>query len=278
MLDTSLSLKGLDVFLDERAIKVGDSIPQKLYEGLSLSDYVIYVISKSSIESTWVQEELSVAKMRQLSGNGCHVLPILIEDIELPSNMIHIKYCDMIKWEDEQIFRQGVRALFEAMSVEVLYPKSFEIALILKNITYFNAIARDLLIFSGFADGAIDGDYHSPNHDNDWDGMGGAIYKYMDSSDDPMIYLPQFNSFLRQQCLEPRSEEINSIISMVSKVMGLMEEKSRHSYKNYERGNQLKDASYRLGDAIHILVNQSIGALSSSYFDRENLNHKALET
>src|SRR5947208_1191173 len=78
----SLAFYGIPVFLDERSIKVGDSIPGKIYAALERCSHVIYVLSVNSINSKWVNEELSVAKMKQLNSKDCNILPIAIDDMD----------------------------------------------------------------------------------------------------------------------------------------------------------------------------------------------------
>ena len=60
----------LDVWFDEQEIKVGDSIVAKVSGGLKDSDYLVVVLSKASVASRWVQEELNAALMDQISGKG----------------------------------------------------------------------------------------------------------------------------------------------------------------------------------------------------------------
>jgi hypothetical protein len=65
-----LSSKASAIWLDERELKVGDSIIQGISEGLKDTDYVVVVLSKSSIKSNWVQAELNSALMHQISDKG----------------------------------------------------------------------------------------------------------------------------------------------------------------------------------------------------------------
>ena len=58
-----LTAFGVKTFYDDKDIGIGDDIPGKIYEGIENSDFIMYFISKNSINSKWVQEELSIAKM-----------------------------------------------------------------------------------------------------------------------------------------------------------------------------------------------------------------------
>jgi hypothetical protein len=78
-----LKKRPLNIWLDETELKVGDSIVSKISEGLTETDYLVVVLSKASVSSQWVQEELNAALASQLAGKGV-VLPVLIEDCDVP--------------------------------------------------------------------------------------------------------------------------------------------------------------------------------------------------
>jgi len=77
----SLDLRrlGFTVWYDDWGIAIGDSIVEKVFEGLNSSDTLIIVLSPNSIDSRWVREELNTAVMRRLSENDIRILPVLIE-------------------------------------------------------------------------------------------------------------------------------------------------------------------------------------------------------
>ena len=89
-----LEKHNLSVWFDDQEIKVGDSIVAKISEGLRDSDYLVVVLSKVSVTSSWVQEELNAALMNQISDKGGVVLPVLIEDCELPPLLRNRLYAD----------------------------------------------------------------------------------------------------------------------------------------------------------------------------------------
>jgi TIR domain len=89
-----LEKHNLSVWFDEQEIKVGDSIVAKISEGLRDSDYLVVVLSKASVTSSWVQEELNAALMNQISDKGSVVLPVLIEDCDLPPLLRSRLYAD----------------------------------------------------------------------------------------------------------------------------------------------------------------------------------------
>lgn len=123
----SLAFYGVPLFLDEREIKVGDNMPAKLYDALERATHVVYVLSKNSICSVWVKEELSVAKMRQLDKLGCRILPVLIDDTRPPSTVAHIKYADFRKWEAKESYLEALQELLNALEIKAHYATSAEL-------------------------------------------------------------------------------------------------------------------------------------------------------
>jgi len=74
-----LKSDGINVWIDDWEMNVGDSIVGKVNEGLSESDFLLAVISENSINSVWVQKELNSTLMRQLSKNDIITLPVLLD-------------------------------------------------------------------------------------------------------------------------------------------------------------------------------------------------------
>jgi TIR domain len=69
------------VWLDEAEIKIGESLIEKVHEALGKAKYVIAVISKNSVKSQWVKQELQTAMSMQITTGEVRVLPIVIEDV-----------------------------------------------------------------------------------------------------------------------------------------------------------------------------------------------------
>jgi hypothetical protein len=132
----SLSFYGIPIFFDEREIKVGDNIPEKIYDGLERATHVIYVLSKNSIQSEWVKEELSVAKMKQMDKKGCHILPVLIDDVSPPSSISHIKYADFKNWKLKESYIQSLKELLIPLDVKAHYSSSVELLFFQKHLNY----------------------------------------------------------------------------------------------------------------------------------------------
>jgi hypothetical protein len=69
---------GISVWYDEAEIKWGDSITQKVNEGLRISRFVIVVLSPSFAKKNWPQRELNTALNIEASTGEVKVLPLLV--------------------------------------------------------------------------------------------------------------------------------------------------------------------------------------------------------
>lgn len=108
-----LESRKLNVWFDERELKPGDSIVGGISEGLKDTDYLAIVLSKASIKSRWVNAELNAALMDQLSGKGTVVLPIMIEDCEVPPLLRDRLYADF-----RSDYNKGLQNLLRVLEQE----------------------------------------------------------------------------------------------------------------------------------------------------------------
>lgn len=88
---------GVSVWLDERKIGVGDSIPAAIQSGLDASDYLALWITPSALASKWVLEEWQTKFVKQIEQGRTLVYPLLAGDVVLPSFLSHRKYADFRK-------------------------------------------------------------------------------------------------------------------------------------------------------------------------------------
>jgi TIR domain-containing protein len=102
--------KGLDIWYDKREIRVGESIVERISEGLGKATHLLVVLSKSSASKPWVKKELSSSLMRQLSSNSIKVIPLLREDCTIPTLLSDIKYANF-----RQDFKHGLHEMLEGI-------------------------------------------------------------------------------------------------------------------------------------------------------------------
>lgn len=93
--DNTLRAFGIETFLDEKDIALGQDIVQRIYNEIERADYLAYFISNNSINSEWVNEELSVAKMQEKKQKGIFILPILIDKLtKIPTSISSKRFAD----------------------------------------------------------------------------------------------------------------------------------------------------------------------------------------
>ena len=91
-----LENNGYDCWLDEYELVAGDSL-NKIFSGIENCEYFCFLISKSSIKSVWCRKELDIAFIINLEGKGSKIIPILIENVEVPTNIKDLVYVDCRK-------------------------------------------------------------------------------------------------------------------------------------------------------------------------------------
>ena len=105
-----LKSDGFSVWYDDWDIRVGDSIVQRINEGISTSDFLIVVLSRNSVNSKWVQEELNAATIKNMNSKGAFVLPVLLEECEIPPLLTDKKYANFSA-DPEFAYRELVEAI-----------------------------------------------------------------------------------------------------------------------------------------------------------------------
>ena len=69
--------------------EIGDSLIKNICSYISSSSIILAIISKSSIQSTWVEMELEIAiNLNQYKRSKLKVIPVLLDDCEIPTYLI----------------------------------------------------------------------------------------------------------------------------------------------------------------------------------------------
>jgi len=102
---------GHSPWLDEWEIRVGESIPTKVGEGLDQADAVAVVLSQNALQSRWVEREWQAKYWRELSEDRIMVLPILHENCNIPTLLATKRYADF-----RDNYSLGLNQLLEALA------------------------------------------------------------------------------------------------------------------------------------------------------------------
>lgn len=110
---TRLRNRGVDAWLDKWEIGIGDSLVDKIFEeGLKEADAIIIVLSKVSINKPWVREELSSSVVAKIQ-NGTKLLPVLIDDCEVPVSLKHLVWEQIQDLQEyDESFEKIVSSIF----------------------------------------------------------------------------------------------------------------------------------------------------------------------
>ncbi|HTX77120.1 MAG TPA: toll/interleukin-1 receptor domain-containing protein, partial [Terracidiphilus sp.] len=109
-LAADLVAHGVKVWLDEQRLLVGDSVPEKIAQGLAESDLFLIVVSANSVESQWVKKELSSALVHEIERRKVTVLPIRIDDAKIPDSIHDKLYADF-----RGSYEDGFRKLLDSI-------------------------------------------------------------------------------------------------------------------------------------------------------------------
>src|ERR1700752_4053934 len=99
------------VWVDTWELNVGDSILNRVQEASQSSSALLIVLSKASVASEWCKKELNAGLMRELDEKKVIVLPVLVEDCEIPVFLREKLYADFRKDS-----KRGLKALVEAVA------------------------------------------------------------------------------------------------------------------------------------------------------------------
>ena len=88
------------MWLDETELLVGDSLIDRISQAIDEADYVVAILSPSSVRSSWVQQELRQAMTQEVENRFVKVLPVLISDCDLPEFLRGKVFDDFRKAED----------------------------------------------------------------------------------------------------------------------------------------------------------------------------------
>jgi len=91
---TDLVNAGIEVWLDEWNIFVGDSITQKIQHGLDSADFVAVLLTEKSICSGWVEKEWQSLIGREAERREVSILPLLAEKCRLPTLLRDKRFAD----------------------------------------------------------------------------------------------------------------------------------------------------------------------------------------
>jgi hypothetical protein len=99
-LASALRSRDIKTWIDEEEIRVGDSLIGRIGRALHNNDFIVVVLSPSSVRSEWVRLELKEALTREISERRVVVLPVIARTCEIPPFLKDKKYADFTRNSD----------------------------------------------------------------------------------------------------------------------------------------------------------------------------------
>ena len=102
-----LEKKNIPIWLDEKDLKVGEPFWERIEDAIETSDYVVVILSKNSISSSGVAEELRTAQLYNL--DNVKILPIRIDPLpyeHIPRQLRSRHILDFVGWESPGILEK----------------------------------------------------------------------------------------------------------------------------------------------------------------------------
>ncbi len=112
-LASELRRQGYAIWLDRDEILVGHSILDEVYRGIRQSRFLIVLLTRASVNSRWVKEELSAARLEEIENARVTVLPAKCDrDVEIPQVLRGKRWADFTSSSED-----GLQSMMRAMDL-----------------------------------------------------------------------------------------------------------------------------------------------------------------
>src|SRR6266540_7152645 len=82
-----LEADGFYVWIDECALRAGDSLIQSIATAIHEMEFVVALITEASVGSRWCQHEIRLAMTSGLNREGVKVLPVRVGEAPIPGEL-----------------------------------------------------------------------------------------------------------------------------------------------------------------------------------------------
>lgn len=114
-LSAELIKNRINIWLAKWEMQPGDSLIDKIQDGLTDSSFLLVVLSKNSAQSEWCKKELNSGLMREIKEKQVVVIPILLDDCKVPVFLQEKVYADF-RDKFETGFQELIRPLAKLSS------------------------------------------------------------------------------------------------------------------------------------------------------------------
>ena len=101
-----LEADGFAVWIDEGALRAGDSLFERITTAIHANEFVVALITEASVDSRWCQHEIHTAMTSGLNREGVKLLPVRFGEVAIPVTL-EDTYCPAVNPEsmDEGVAR-----------------------------------------------------------------------------------------------------------------------------------------------------------------------------
>ena len=89
-----LSLRGFDLWMDEKNVTFGGYYTTEILKGIHEADIYVIFLSQNSVQSSWVDAEIDFALREKIERKKLIIVPVRLDDVEIPIPLSNIDYVD----------------------------------------------------------------------------------------------------------------------------------------------------------------------------------------
>jgi len=110
-LTMQLVAHNVNIWLDRWELNIGDSLLAKIQEAVNGANALLVILSKTSVASDWCKNEINAGLLRELEERHVLVMPVMLEDCDVPIFVRGKLYADFRKSFDD-----GLRTILEGIA------------------------------------------------------------------------------------------------------------------------------------------------------------------
>jgi hypothetical protein len=105
----ALKKQGLHVWIDEGELRTGDSIISRIASAIDEVEYIVALVSANSVSSVWCKKEIALAVNRGLKQGRVRILPLRLDDVEMPPSLQDVMYLQIDSSNPTQVVKRLIR-------------------------------------------------------------------------------------------------------------------------------------------------------------------------